>query len=566
MHEEMECRQSGVTRRKFLGVGAAACAGLGLTALTGCSPRSSADEKQQEGKANAATSTSDDWLGSAPQIAESDIKETREADVVCAGAGIAGLITAAVVGELGGEALVLEKLTVPSSFRTDIGGIDTRLQLAQGVHVDKAGVINDIQRYMTGQANGKLLKIWADESADAVNWILDLFDANNIAYYLESDPGSPDMIYKEWPVTHGFDDATSAMSALVARVESTGGQILYKTPLVKLEREEGGRVTGVIAQDAEDGSYVRVNARKAVVLTTGGFANNNDMLQTLLPDIYAQCVMKEMTPSQDGDGIKAALWAGAAMDEDGFGQVFERGCVPFGEEFEGPSSDAQIWWPGSQPFLRTTLKGERFSNESTPYDFSLRAIRMLHDNTWAEVFDANWQSQIAQFKTVGCSRIVDPGTMPGWTPTMPMEAIAGMLEEYVGNGYIQKADTLEELAEKIGADPEVFVATVKRYNDLCAKGIDEDFYKESSRLAPLDAPPFYAARIGGMLLSTGSGLTVNENIQVIDVEGNPIDGLYAVGNDCGSTYARTYPSRVAGLTMGRNITFAHHAAHHLMEG
>ena len=557
-----DATEMSLSRRSFLGIGALAMAGLGAAGLAGCAPSTagSGDEELSSTGNEAAA----DWLGSAPEIDESSITETVETEVVCVGAGIAGLITAAVVGELGGKAVVLEKLSVPSTFRTDIAGIGTRLQKEHNVEIDKAALIHELQMYMSGAADGRLLKVWADESGDAVNWILDLLDEAGTPAYLETDPGAEDMIYKEWPVTHGFNDATAAMDTLVARVQNNGGEIRFECPMVKIERGEDGRVTGVIAQNLKGDGYVRVNASKGVVIATGGYATNDEMLKALNPDMYAMSVMKEMTPSQEGDGIKAALWIGAAMDEDPLIQSFERGCVPFGPDYDGPSEDGQIWWVGSQPFLRTTMKGERFSNESTPYDFAMRAIRTHHSNTWIELFDANWQDQIAQFKTVGCSRIVDPGTMPGWAPTMPMEAIMGMFQGYLEGGLIQQADTIEELAELTGADPDTLVATVKRYNELCAKGVDEDFYKESSRMLPLDTPPFYAARMGGMILATQDGLTVNADMQVLDTEGNVIEGLYAAGNDCGSTYTRTYPSRVAGLTMGRNVTFAHHVAKHLM--
>lgn len=106
---------------------------------------------------------------------------------------------------------------------------------------------------------------------------------------------------------------------------------------------------------------------------------------------------------------------------------------------------------------------------------------------------------------------------------------------------------------------------IERYNGLVEKGCDEDFYKEASRLAPLDTPPFYAARIGDMLLCIQSGLTTDADLRVLDTDQQPIEGLFAIGNDCGGTYAHAYPSRVAGLNMGRNLTFARHVANYLAE-
>ena len=562
----MSVTSNTLTRRNFvtgaaIATGAAATAGLASAAL-GEEAASGIDAAAAAQEADG-TSGGADWLGSAPEIAEDQIASIEDVDVLVVGAGGAGLMCAAICGELGMKALVLEKTDTTGSFRTDIASFGSRQQVELGIEVDKGAIIHEIQKYSCGAANARLWKVWADESGQAIDWMLDLLDEGGVPYFFESDPGLEDMIYPEWPVTNGFSDAETGMQTLLARLESVGAQVRYQTPMVKLEREEGGRVTGAIAQDLNTGEYLRVNASKGVVIATGGYATNDEMLKALVPGPVHQCTMKERTPSQDGDGIKAALWVGANMDEDGTIMAFERGCVPFGPEYDGPSEDAQIWWPGSQPFLRVTLQGERFSNESVPYDFSMYAARTLHQNTWVQIFDANWKDQIAQFKTVGCSRIVDPGTMPGWSPTMPMEAIESMLQAYTEGGLIVQADTIEELAEKIGCDPAVLGATVERYNELCEAGYDEDFYKEPERMAALTTPPFYAARIGGMLLATISGLTVNENMQVMDTEGNVIEGLYANGNDCGSCYLHTYPSRIAGLHMGRNTTFAWHIAHYL---
>lgn len=378
---------------------------------------------------------------------------------------------------------------LPFAFKgrepNDVSAIDSSLQAEFGVKVDKAAAIHDIMRYTTGAPDLRLWKIWADESGQAMDWMCSMLGSYDVPVFLESDLGSEDMVFEDWPVGHGFDSTVDGTEALLSHVAGLGVEVRYSTPMVRLVHEEGGPITGVVARDV-DGNYVQLDAAKGVLLATGGYATNDDMLRALVPGPLRQCVKKETTPSQMGDGIKAALWAGAAMDEDGTVMSFERGLVPFGPEFDGPVPDSPIWWVGSQPFLCVTRRGERFSNESTPYDFSNYAIRTRHDNTWVQIFDANWQEQVAQFKTVGCSRIVDPGTMPGWTPTIPMAANEGMLGGYVEAGLIQQADSIEELAEKCGMDPAVLCGTVDRYNELVEKGVDEDFYKESSRLAPID--------------------------------------------------------------------------------
>lgn len=557
--ETMEEGKLLLSRRGFLGMGSAALAGMGVVSLAGCAPRT-LSETGEEGSPEASTGEIADWLGEPPAIAEDEIAETVETDVLCVGASNGGLVAGARLAELGKSVLAVEVLQVPGTFRTSIAAIDSRLQKAQNIAVSKAQIAHEIQRYMTGQADGRIIKAWADHSGAAMDWLLDLFDEYGIDYYLETDHGSEDMVYEEWIITHRLNDAAGAMEALVDRFEKNGGEIRYETPLVKLETDGSGKVTGALCRNQADDTYLRVVARDGVVLATGGYATNDAMLGALCPESVGQCVAKEMSPSQNGDGIKAALWVGAAMDPDGVCQIFDRACVPFGQEYAGPGTDGVMWWPGSQPFLRTTLRGERFSNESTPYDFGVFAIRQQHANTWVQIFDSTWQDQIAQFRTVGCSRIVDPGTMPGWQPILPMPAIEEMFHGYLDGGIMQQADTIEELAEKTGADPAVLKATVDRYNELCEKGDDEDFYKESSRMLPLKNPPYYAARLGGMLMCTCSGLTIDGDMRVLNKDGEAIEGLYATGNDSGGMFARHYPSRMSGLTMGRALVFSHHLA------
>ena len=110
-----------------------------------------------------------------------------------------------------------------------------------------------------------------------------------------------------------------------------------------------------------------------------------------------------------------------------------------------------------------------------------------------------------------------------------------------------KADTIEELAKKLLLPPEELVKTVKRYNQLCKDGNDVDYGKEPFRLSPLDKPPFYGAKNTGDILCTMDGIQIDTNMNAIDTEGNPIPGLYVIGNDSGSYFANTYPNLVTGM-------------------
>ena len=124
-------------------------------------------------------------------------------------------------------------------------------------------------------------------------------------------------------------------------------------------------------------------------------------------------------------------------------------------------------------------------------------------------------------------------------------------------GQLVQADTIEELATAMGMDPAVLSATVERYNELCAKGDDEDFGKEPWRMRPVAEPPFYAVTVGGQLLCTMDGMWIDTQMRVLDANGDPVPGLYAIGNDSGRFFSDCYPELVVGVAAGRSLTFGY---------
>ena len=260
--------------------------------------------------------------------------------------------------------------------------------------------------------------------------------------------------------------------------------------------------------------------------------------------------------SNNGDGIRAALWAGAIMDEQPTVMVFDRGGVPAGAKggcaYTQPGIMTHI---GSQPFLKVNKDGERFCNESVPYDFMYAAGTLERDGVYCEIWDANWLEHVEQFHTLACSRII-PSPTGGHVQIFNAESETAMIEEtLIPAGVVVESDTLEGLAEALQIPADAFVATVERYNELCEKGVDEDFGKEGYRMLPLSTPPYRAATIGGQLLCTLDGLRVNTDLQVLDENHDPIPGLYAAGNDSGGFFANNYPELLPGVACGRTITF-----------
>jgi len=354
--------------------------------------------------------------------------------------------------------------------------------------------------------------------------------------------------------SHDYSSATSAygFTSMTAVIEENGGEIMFSTPMVKVEREDGGRVTGVIAQN-KDGEYIRINASKGVVLCTGGYAGNEELVQTLNPDAYITTVQSSASANCTGDGIQAGMWIGADKDPDPTAMIFDRGTIQPDRLSDGDWANSGHFHIGSQPWLKVNLNGERFCNESVPYDFILHAAYMEPNHLYNSIYDSNWVEQVKQFKQIGCARI-EPSSSGGKLQIFSWEAEMGLVGAMLEAGFIQQADTLEELAEKLNMPSDTFVATVERYNELCANGIDEDFGKGAYRMLPLNTPPFYGCRQGGAILTTLDGLRIDTKMQVLDAEGVVIEGLYAAGDCSGGFFAHNYPEYVVGVAVGRTLT------------
>ena len=287
------------------------------------------------------------------------------------------------------------------------------------------------------------------------------------------------------------------------------------------------------------------------------------MIRALQP-VINRCVAADgYSPSNEGDGIRAAMWVGARKDADSAPMIFDRGAILPGETagYTSDGDDARFVSSynaygqlglGSQPFMKVNRKGKRFANESTPYDFICFAASEQPGGVWAQILDSNCKEDVMRFSTIGCSKLM---------MMQLLRAEGGMDEAFAGEierGFIIKADTIEELATGLGFEGEAkdnFLAEVDRYNEFNDKQNDEDFGKEAFRLSAIKEPPFYGCWYGGTLLTTIDGLTINENLQVLDENIEPIEGLYAVGDCSGSLFSSNYPGYIVGCACGRTITF-----------
>ena len=507
-------------------------------------------------KDDAAEDDSGDWLGKAPEIAEKDISNTVTTDILVIGCGTGGMFAVCSAAENSGKVIGIDRFSTGTGIREDLGAIDSRYQKAEGTKIDKFDFIAMATRYAGGHVKQELIRLWADNSGETINWLGDRLEPVGIK--LMNEVGDTvETRYKDFAIGHSPQKMgkVTLNNVLDDYAVKKGARFDYNTTMVKLEKKND-RVTGCIAKNA-DGKYVRYIAKKGTVVATGGYARNTKMMEALQPWNLRVSSRLGAMPGATGSGIRACLWVGAKMDETHCAMKFDRSALRPDQKAgleTMKKGDAGFFWIGSQPWLKVNADGERFMNESGTYENPLHADEYNKGHCHYSLFDSNWVKYTKEFKMHGCSRIwpFANGAEPNhlWS-----EVQDKMLPGLIKNGYVQKADSIEELAKKLGLPADQLKKTVKRYNELAYKGVDTDFGKEKHRLSPLDKPPFYGAKNSGWLLCTLDGIVVDKNLNACDESGDPIPGLYVIGNDSGSYFANEYPNLATGMACGRTVTF-----------
>ena len=540
------------SRRSFLGLGAAATLGS-VAALAGCAPQTPSAALSDTGDSESNSS----WLGAEPTVEESEITSAQDTDLLIIGAGCAATAT-----DLDLDFIVCDKNTAVQDTREYFGAVNTKYTKEAGQEVDKIRTMNEIARYSNGRTNRSVLKVWLDESAECFEWVDDLVQkATGKTVYLEIAPDLTDHGYFAPTVNHmhaPYYTGDLRNNVYQQYIEGAGHTIYFEHELVKLVHDgEGTKVTGAIFK-TKDG-YVQINAAN-VLLATGGYAANPTMIEALQPNVPRCVTANSYSLMCDGSGIKTALWAGATMDEVPCPMIFNRGAVDVGVDAGYIGSGEDAIFPGtivqlnmgSQPFMAVNRNGVRFTNESLPYDNICNASALQPGGVFCQVFDGNAPADIDRFAQAGCARLTTDRIRKGASVD---ELCAAALEP----GIMKKADTLEELADKMGftgAAKDTFLATVERYNELYDKQNDEDFGKPAYRLSAIRTAPFYGCWLGASLLTTEQGIAINEKGQALDNNNQPMEGLYITGDMSGSFFANNYPCLMAGVAMGRTLTFA----------
>ncbi len=570
-------------REQLMAAGSAEIDGVSGSTITSDAVMKAAKSCYAQAKGEATvtsvqlpTGDENDWLGKEPDIDEAAITETVDTDILIVGAGNGGIFAAAYAAANGLNFRVIEQNGNVQDTRHWYGAIDSAAAKEAGEKpADRAKLLSEISRYASGKCDQRVVKTWINESAamhdfmrsileDKYGWTCDFTSGAEAAWPAENAEHNTDYLF---PVQeHNYMASESASGKprnelLLDYIRELGYDVDFKTSLAKLEKDSTGRITGIIAQSTEDDHFIRYNANKGVLLACGGFPGNPYMMEQLDPLGTSVTTACSYSPADKGYGIRAAVWAGANLDKEAAPMLFDRGIVAPGVDGGYVASDSAFggkafpgpirqYNPGTQPFLKVNRNGERFANESSPYNDIVYAAAHQPGRVYAQICDANILEDAKRFHTIGCS---------AQTRNAGAEYIQKQMDNAEKEGVFFKADTIDELADKLGFTGEAkdtFLATVDRYNELYDKQNDEDFGKPAYRLSAIRTAPFYGCWLGASLLTTEQGIAINDKGQALDNDNKPMPGLYVTGDMSGSFFANNYPCLMAGVAMGRTLTYA----------
>ena len=529
----------------------------------------------------AASSSDEDWLGTEPEIDESKVAKTVDVDVAVVGCGIAGVAACRSVAEDGGLVAAFEKADGPQCRSGEYAVINGRVQAKWGRDTWTREQIDDIiDSHMvesTYRCKRSIMSKWAHNIGDAFDWWV---EANPDLYYAETtrsaipDESADNFIipifyplpeYYDWkqerfpcyPTSVEFKpDQHVTVEANMQKAIDTGNVQTFYGCFVEKLIMENGRCVGLYARDAATGEYIKCNASKGVILSTGDYSQNTKMLKHFCPEVIEnniQCLFTNVDVegnfTNQGDGIQLGMWAGAQV---------QQSHAPMIHHMGGGADLAGVGVMGNAGFLNLDLNGKRFMNEDLPGQQLENQIELQKNRESWQIFDSNWPEQLPYMPAAhgGACYYEDYASEdegPKNNTTYRNYKSPYQLEAAVADGRAVKADTLEELVAKIYPDDtaaqQTALDSIQRYNELAKAGYDEDFHKSASRMWAVENGPFYADKFTtALLLVCIGGLESDEDCHTFDADRNVIPGLYVAGNIQGNRFATEYPIGLKGVS------------------
>ncbi|MCD7832589.1 MAG: FAD-dependent oxidoreductase [Lachnospiraceae bacterium] len=494
-----------------------------------------------------------------------------DCDVVVCGAGAAGVVAAVTAAEEGQKVCLLQKESVVVSQ----GNCASAVLKSESTELGLKKWIHECTAFNAWRSKPDLLQAYIDNSEEALNWVCEkggiteatdwTNEATGVSKYQDTSAvftgvctdGVNTYDYGEEVVTTFApwfgpkpNNVGTLMEGILSDAQEQYGDMLdvrFSTPVVQLVQGDDGSVTGCVGQD-EEGNYIKFNA-KAVILATGAYENNPTMVRRFCPDIEA---FDKKVYHRTGDGNILAIAAGGCMEPAAHSKVMH-------------DFDAGLMY--DEPFLALNMEGERFANEEVEMAYISNILR------WQPSFQGeNMDDDHADGSKGWYCQIYDNDYMNYATAGVPEVVMQRYLKEEdasLHEGVFEylidtfRADTIEELAEKLGLPVEATVASVERYNELCETGEDLDFGKKAEYMNKIQTAPFWGIRRHIRCSSICAGVLTDGNSRVITEDGEVINGLYAVGNLGGQFFGGAdYPFFQTGLSLGHAFTFGRIAGKH----
>ena len=578
----------------------------------------------EEEAAADESAPADDWLGEVPEIADADVYAEASAEVVVVGLGLAGVSAARAAAEKGATVIGIDGAATPQCRSGEFAVINsptlnarwperalTQEEVAEIVdsHVNESGY--RVKRPITAK--------WAANIGEAFDWYMGadehLFIADETRQPIEDENADDFLVpifrplpsYKDadgnehvynwkeerfpcYPTSVEFLPSQGAtFNANWQKALDTGKVEAYFGHFGRKLIMEDGCCVGVYALDDNPdspnrGKYLKVTATKGVILSTGDYGSNDACMYHFAPDIMKTHKNNRLFVSFDvngkqtnqGDGLRMGAWAGAKVM--GFN-------APMIHHMGGGADLSGVGVMGNAGFLNLDMDGKRFMNEDLPgqqLENQIEAVRLMQ--SW-QFFDANWPEQVTHMPAAhgGACYFEDYASAeeaPKNNATYRNWKSPYQLEAAVADGRCLKADTLEELVALVYPDDEkaqqTALQSIARYNELAAKGYDEDFNKEPTRLMPVDTAPFYADMFStAIMLVCIGGLESDENChtfaEITDEQGRQvcgdiIPGLYVAGNMQGGRFGLQYPIGLKGVSHAMAMYYGKVAGENAVDG
>lgn len=469
-----------------------------------------------------------------------------ETDVIVVAAGLSGLAASIAAAEGGARVIAFEKSNnTGGAANMGMGplGVGSRVQREHMIPLTPGEAFRKHMFFTHYRVDARLVRDYYFKSGDTIDWLEEMgvefagvqraFGAPESTRAYSDGEFTWHVVKPEGGGVPGPRSATAMTKKMTERAKDLGVEILFETPVQSLIKEDDV-VVGVIARDPQ-GEEIVCRA-KAVIVATGGFGDNPQMIQEETGYEFGKTIFNFAIPGMKGEGLKMCWAAGAGKEQ----PIMEL-------MYQLPDNMNHFILDGAfrQPCLWVNRNGARFMPEDQIANttFTGNAISVQPGSVAYAIFDSRL---LKKYKKKG------PDIMSHVHPHDLYSQFDEQWERDLAAGYepIAQGDTIEELAEKMGIDVEGLVNQVEEYNEMCDQGYDEIFEKDRSYMTPIEKAPFYICRMNVGAYGSLGGVRINHKTQVLDERSKVIPGLYCVGTDACNIFGDSYPFTLSGNTMG----------------